>query len=58
MQKVFAAQAVSTAHVVILKQLRVENSYFALGLDAEINQREAECKAAWPGIENECGKGM
>jgi hypothetical protein len=29
---------------------------FSLGLDAEISQREAECKAVWPGIEKECGK--
>jgi uncharacterized protein (DUF4415 family) len=58
LQKVYAALAVRTAHLVVLKMLRVENVYFALGLDSEIRQREAECKAAWPGIENECGKGL
>jgi hypothetical protein len=57
-QKMYGGLAIMTAHVVILKMLRVENSYFALGLDSEISQREAECKAAWPGIESECGKGL
>ena len=57
-QKVYAGLAIMTAHVVILKMLRVENSHFSLGLDAEISEREAECKTTWPGIENECGKGM
>jgi hypothetical protein len=57
-QKVYAALAIRTAHIVILKMLRVENSYFGLGLDAEISQREAECKAVWPGIDTECGKEM
>ena len=57
-QKFYAGLAIMTAHVVMLKMLRVENSYFALALDSEISQREAECKAAWPGIEKECGKGL
>ena len=57
-QKYHAGQAIMTAHVVMLKMLRVENSHFALGLESEITQREFECKAAWPGIENLCGKGM
>jgi len=57
-QGVFAAKAIMTAHVVILKTLGVENAYFALGLNDEISQREAECKAVWPGIERECGKGL
>lgn len=57
-QKIYAGLAMMTAHVVILKMLRVENAHFSLGLDAEITQRESECKTAWPGIENECGKGM
>ena len=57
-QKVYSALAIMTAHVVVLKMLRVENSHFALGLDSEIRLREAECKAAWPRIEDDCGKGM
>ena len=57
-QKFYAGLAIMTAHVVMLKMMRVENSYFSLGLDSEISGREAECKAAWPGIENECGKGL
>lgn len=58
MQKFYAGLAIMTAHVVMLKMLRVENSYFTLGLDSEISQREAECKAAWPGMEQECGKDL
>lgn len=57
-QMVYAGQSVMTAHVVMLKMLRVQNAYFALGFDAEISQREAECKTAWPNVENLCGKGM
>lgn len=57
-QEFYGGLAIMTAHVVMLKMLRVENSYFSLGLDSEISAREAECKAAWPGIETECGKGM
>ena len=57
-QKFYAGLAIMTAHVVVLKMMRVENSYFSLGLDAEISAREAECKVTWPGIENECGKGL
>jgi hypothetical protein len=50
-QWTFAEQAMMTAHVIIVKMMRVENSYFSLGLDSEIESREAECMAAWPGIE-------
>jgi hypothetical protein len=57
-QKFYGGLAIMTAHVVMLKMLRVENSYFGLGFDSEVSQREAECKAAWPGIETECGKGL
>ncbi len=57
-QKTYAGLAIMTAHVIILKMLRVENSHFSLGLDSEISKLEAECKAVWPGIENDCGKGM
>jgi len=57
-QKTYARLAIMTAHVVMLKMMRVENSYFSLGLDTEISTREGECKAAWPGIEDECGQGM
>ena len=47
-EKRMAAQAVMVAHVVMLKVLRLQNAYFALGFDEEIKQRETECKAAWP----------
>jgi hypothetical protein len=57
-QEAFAAQSIATAHVVMLRMLRVENEYFTIGMDAEISEREAECKAVWPGIENLCGRGM
>lgn len=57
-QATYSALAIMTAHVIMLKVLRVENEHFSLGLDSEIAQREAECKAAWPGIEDDCGKGM
>jgi len=57
-QKVYAGLAIMTAHVIMLKVLRVENEHFSLGLESEIAQREAECKTAWPGIEDDCGKGM
>ena len=57
-QKSFAALAVLTAHVLTLKILRVSDVYFSLGLADEIAQREAECKLAWPGVENDCGRGM
>jgi len=48
----------SVVDAVLLKMLRVQDSYFSLGLDSEITRRETECKASWPGIENECGRGM
>jgi hypothetical protein len=57
-QKSFAALAVLTAHVLTLRILRVSDVYFSLGLADEIAQREAECKLAWPGVENDCGRGM
>jgi hypothetical protein len=57
-QKVFAGIAMATAHVIVLKMLRVQNSYFSLCLDSEISEREAECKVAWPGVEEHCGKGL
>ena len=53
-----AAMAASAGHVVLLKMLRVQDSFFSLGLADEIAEREAECKAAWPGVENDYGKGM
>lgn len=57
-QKLYSRLAIMTAHVVLLKMMRVEDSYFSLGLGSEISAREAECKTAWPGIEKECGKGI
>jgi hypothetical protein len=53
-----AALAASMGHVVLLKMLRIQDSFFSLGLAAEIAQREAECKDAWPGIECDFGMGM
>lgn len=53
-----APVAAMTGHVVLLKMLRVQNSYFSLGLESEIRQLEADCKTMWPGIEANFGKGM
>ncbi len=50
-----ADSAISTAHVVMLKMLRVQSSFFSLGLDDEIREREAECKATWQDVEMDCG---
>lgn len=47
-QKKFGALAMMTAHVVILATLRMENDYFSLALDSEIEAREAERQSAWP----------
>ncbi|HEY2499600.1 MAG TPA: DUF5677 domain-containing protein [Candidatus Angelobacter sp.] len=53
-----AALAAMMGHLLMLKMLRVQDSYFSLGLNSEIKEREAECKDAWPGIENDFGRGL
>ena len=53
-----AAVAVCVAHVVLLKMLRVQNTFFSLGLDEELLHHEAECKAMWPGIEKDVARDM
>lgn len=53
-----AALAAMMGHLLTLKMLRVQDTYFALGLDSEINEREAECISAWPGIEQDFGRGL
>jgi hypothetical protein len=52
------AMAACVGHVVLLKMLRVQNSFFSLGLEDEIAKHEVHCKEAWPGIEKDVGKGM
>jgi hypothetical protein len=54
----FATLAASVGHVVLLRMLRVQDSFFSLGLSDEIAEREAECKDAWPGVETDYGKGL
>jgi len=53
-----AALAAMMGHLLMLKMLRVQDSYFSLGLESEIKEREAECKVAWPGVENDFDRGL
>jgi hypothetical protein len=54
----FAALAASVGHVVLLRMLRVQDFFFSLALENELTRRESECKAAWPSIEGDYGKGL
>lgn len=50
-ERVQAVMATMMGHLLMLKMLRVQDSYFSLGLDSEIKEREEEYRAAWPNSE-------
>ena len=50
-EPVHAAMATMMGHRLMLTMLRVQDSYFSLGLESEIKEREKEYTAAWPNSE-------